>query len=208
MDDKAGRRNSMQVYKRRLGQARNYRRKVWRLAKEYKNTLFTSFLLLIVVVLLFGIFSQLKPPSTISTTPSGVTNIDYSTFIKQVNTGNVLAVTVRGNEINALLASPLNGTVKASAKSTSQSVMTDYAAWSRYIGLGNASLTNPNTSTNATIDASRAVYTLMPTNGDEQLFQLLVQKHVIVNTLPATQSATWLTLAWKFLPVVFLIIFF
>jgi cell division protease FtsH len=177
------------------------------LAKEHKNTLFTSFLLLIVVVLLFGIFSQLKPPSSISTTPTGVTNIDYSTFIKQVNTGNVLAVTVRGNDINALLANSLNSTVKASAKPTSQRVMTDYAAWSRYIGLGNASLTNPNTSTKATIDASRAVYTLMPTNGDEQLFQLLVQKHVIVNTLPATQSATWLTLVWKFLPVIFLIIF-
>jgi ATP-dependent metalloprotease FtsH len=209
MDDKAGRRKSSEVYRRRLGQARSYRRKVWRLAKEYKNALFTSFLLLIVVVLLFGIFSQLKPPTTISTTPSGVTTIDYSTFVKQVTNGNVLAVTVRGNEINALLANPLDGKVNASEKTkpTSQSVMTDYAAWSRYIGFGNASLANPNASTNASIDASRAVYTLIPTNGDDQLFPLLLQKHVIVNTLPATQSATWLTLVWKFLPIVFLIIF-
>ncbi len=207
MDDKAGRRKGSALYGRRLGQARSYWRKVWRLAKEYKNTLFTGFLLLIVVALLFGIFSQLKPPTTSDTTPNGVTTIDYSTFVKQVTTGNVLAVTVRGNEINALLANPLNSKVSSKAKPTSQSVMTDYAAWSRYIGFGNTSLTNQATSNSTTIDASRAVYTLIPTNGDEQLFPLLMQKHVIVNTLPASQSATWLAMVWKFLPVVFLIIF-
>src|SRR5579884_2617753 len=207
MDDKAGRRKGSALYGRRLGQARSYWRKVWRLAKEYKNTRFTGFLLLIVVALLFGIFSQLKPPTTSDTTPNGVTTIDYSTFLKQVTTGNVLAVTVRGNEINALLANPLNSKVSSKAKPTSQSVMTDYAAWSRYIGFGNTSLTNQATSNSTTIDASRAVYTLIPTNGDEQLFPLLMQKHVIVNTLPASQSATWLAMVWKFLPVVFLIIF-
>lgn len=207
MDDKAGRRKGSAIYGRRLGQARSYWRKVWRLAKEYKNTLFTSFLLLIVVVLLFGIFSQLKPPATNNTTPNGVTTIDYSTFVKQVTTGNVLAVTVRGNEINALLANSLNGKTSGKTKPTSQSVMADYAAWNRYIGFGNASLTNQATSTSTTIDASRAVYTLIPENGSEQLFPLLMQKHVIVNTLPASQSAAWLALVWKFLPIVFLIIF-
>src|SRR5690242_12552274 len=108
MDDKAGRRSKAAIYKRRLGQTRNYGRKVWRLVKERKSTLFSGLLLLITVGLLFGIFSQLKPPVFTNTAPAGVTSIDYSAFIRQVSSGNVLAVTVRGNEINALLASPLN----------------------------------------------------------------------------------------------------
>lgn len=213
MDDKAGRRYQVkvEVYKRRLGQARNYGRKVWWLMKERKSTLFSSCLLLITVVLLFGIFSQLKPPVFMNTAPTGVSSTDYSTFIKQVSNGNVLAVTVRGNEINALLASPLNGETKTSTskqgKPASQNVMADYASWSRYIGVGNVASVNSTVSSSSSIDASRAIYTLMPANGDSQLFPLLLQKHVIVNVLPASQSTTWLTLVWKFLPVVFLIIF-
>lgn len=210
MDDKAGRRYRAEVQGRRRGQAHYYGRKVWRWTKKYKSTLFNSFLLIFLVALLFGVFSQLQPPTFMNAAPNGVTSVDYSTFVAQVSDGNVLAVITRGNEVNALLANPSTGKESASyiAKPTSQSATADYIAWSRYIGVGNSPSANPSTSTGApAIDPARAIYTLMPKDGDPQLFPLLLQKHVIVNVIPANQTATWLSLVWKFLPIVFLIIF-
>jgi ATP-dependent metalloprotease FtsH len=210
MDDKAGRRYRAEVQGRRRGQARHYGRKFWRWTKKYKSILFNSFLLLLLVALLFGVFSQLQPPTFMNAAPNGVTSVDYSTFVTQVSNGNILAVITRGNEVNALLVSPSTGKESASnaEKPTGQSATSDYVAWSRYIGIGSAPSANPSSSVGtSTIDPSRAIYTLMPKDGDPQLFPLLLQKHVIVNVLPANQTATWLSLVWKFLPIVLLIIF-
>src|SRR5260221_8365869 len=58
----------------------------------HKQALFAGILLAGLVVLLFGVFSQFQGPSN-NTAPSGMTAVDYSTFIAQVKAGNVLAVT-------------------------------------------------------------------------------------------------------------------
>jgi hypothetical protein len=58
-------------------------------------------------MLLFGIFSQFQPPPK-STPPDGVTVIDYTTFVRQVKAGNVLAVIIQGNAIHGLLALPFS----------------------------------------------------------------------------------------------------
>src|SRR5258708_21363092 len=61
----------------------------------HKQALFAGILLAGLVVLLFGVFSQFQGPSN-NTAPSGMTAVDYSTFIAQVKAGNVMAVIFLG----------------------------------------------------------------------------------------------------------------
>src|SRR5204863_1817832 len=106
MDDKADRRNGMQRNKRRRTGKQSYGRMVWRSLQTHKNVVFTGTMLLLLVVLLVGIVSQLQPPSP-NTTPTGQTAIEYSVFVQQVKEGNVLAASIRGDEVSGLLAQPL-----------------------------------------------------------------------------------------------------
>jgi len=57
-----------------------------KLSKTQRKALLSAFLVIAMVVLLFGIFSQLQSPST-SDVPSGETSINYTTFLNQVDTG-------------------------------------------------------------------------------------------------------------------------
>src|ERR1700680_4890731 len=99
MDDKAGRRIWTQTYKRRSQSVKVYGRKARKFLKDQKNTLLTGFVLLLSVVLLFAVFGQLPPP-VFQSVPNGMTQIDYSAFITQVNAGNVAAVAGRGDEFD------------------------------------------------------------------------------------------------------------
>src|SRR5579863_8976600 len=99
MDDKGSRRFKLLPQRRRLKNVRNYRRDVPKFLKTHTQTLFTCFLLIAALILLLGLVNQLQPP-VMSSTPNGVTVINYSTFVEQVKAGNVLAVTVQGNSIN------------------------------------------------------------------------------------------------------------
>jgi len=210
MDDKASRRPRAEEYGRRRRQAKHYGRKIWKFLQTHKNTFFASFMLLLMVVLLFGIFSQFQPPTT-NSAPNGETIIDYSTFIKQVNMGNVLAVVIRGDEINGLLAQPLtqgNASPTANPTQAAQSVNTttaaDYAAWNRYVDTGNASWANGMGT--PPVSAERAVYTRIPDAGDAALMPLLLNKHVTTNTLPPAQTPGWLLLVWKFVPLILMVV--
>ncbi|MFL5656703.1 MAG: ATP-dependent zinc metalloprotease FtsH [Ktedonobacteraceae bacterium] len=161
-----------------------------------------------IVVLLFSLVSQLQAPST-NTTPGGVTAISYSAFVQQVKAGNVLAVTIQGNDVNALLASSFSQAhtppaLTATPTATPASkVAADVAAWSRYVGAGYPSW--PSTSSSP-IDPARAVFTRMPASGDAGLSQLLLNKHIMLNTLPVPQPSIWLGLLWKFVPIIFLVV--
>jgi cell division protease FtsH len=169
----------------------------------HKQALFAGILLAGLVVLLFGVFSQFQGPSN-NTAPSGMTTVDYSTFIAQVKAGNVLAVTIRDNEVNGLLAKPLQkgqAGVSAQPTITPNQRAADFAAWSHYLGTGS---NWANASANTTIDSSRLVYTQIPTGGDTALTSLLISNNVVVNTLPAAQTPGWLSLLWKFAPFIFL----
>jgi hypothetical protein len=79
----------------------SHRTNLSRLLHTQQQSLLTAALLVVIVVLLVGIFSQLQPPST-STPPDRVTVIDYTTFVRQVKAGNVLAVIIQGNAIHGL----------------------------------------------------------------------------------------------------------
>ncbi len=205
MDDKASRRGKSEEYGPRRKRLRSYRQKVWKFLQTNKNTLFTSFMLLMVVVLLFGIFGQLQPP-TISSTPSGETTIGYSNFVQQVNEGNVLAVSMQGNDIHGLLAAPLSTNAATSspparrAPLTSRAIASDYALWSHYLTNGGTSWVGEGAT--PTIDPARAVYTRAPVNGDASLMPLLLAHHVRVSTIAPQQTSIVVSLLWRLAPII------
>ncbi len=173
----------------------------------HKQSLLAVILLTGLVVLLFGVFSQLQVPST-NAPPSGTTAVDYSTLVTQVKAGNVVAVTIRGNEVNGLLAQPLQqvqaGT-SAKATITPSQRAADLAALSRFVGAGSVWANLPPASA---IDPSRLIYTRIPAGGDAALTSLLLSNDVIVNTLPVQQTPAWLSLLWRFAPFVLLVLIF
>jgi cell division protease FtsH len=74
---------------------------------KHKQLLLTGVLLTALLVLLFGVFSQLPPPDiTVQTT--GATTIDYSTFLAQVRAGNVVLVSFQDQNMEGALAKPLS----------------------------------------------------------------------------------------------------
>ena len=211
MDGKGSRRIKLsERWRRRKNVGKNaesYRHAVVKFLGTHKQSLLTTVLLLVAFMLLVGIFSQLQPPQT-STPPNGVTVINYSTLLQQVKSGNVLAVTIQGETINGLLEYPLAQNTTSTTKPVpiSQSKnAADFTAWSRYVGAGYPSW--PNSSTPA-IDPARAIYTQFPGNGDADFMQLLLSNHVIVNTLPVAQPPIWISLFWRFVPVLFLVLLF
>ena len=211
MDDKGGRRFRLLAQRRHLKRMRNYRHDVPKFLKTHTQTFFTCFLLIAAVVLLFGIFSQFQPPVT-NSTPNGVTVINYSTFVEQVKAGNVLAVTVQGNSVNALLAKPIAQNSAAQATPASSSIgkstvgqnAAAIAAWNRFVSEGSSSW--PAVNSAPAVDPARAVYTLLPTNGSASLSQLLTSSHVSLNTLPVAQPSIWIGLFWRFLPLLLLVL--
>jgi ATP-dependent metalloprotease FtsH len=173
----------------------------------HRQSLLAVILLTGLVVLLFGVFSQLQVPST-NVPPSGTTAVDYSTLVTQVKAGNVVAVTIRGNEVNGLLAQPLQ---QVQAGTSTRATITpnqraaDFAALSRFVGAGSVWANLPPAST---IDPSRLIYTRIPAGGGAALTSLLLSNDVIVNTLPVQQSPAWLSLLWRFAPFVLLALIF
>src|SRR5260221_11450616 len=73
----------------------------------HKQSLLAVILLTGLVVLLFGVFSQLQVPST-NAPPSGTTAVDYSTLVTQVKAGNVVAVFIWGGKRKGVVCAPLN----------------------------------------------------------------------------------------------------
>ena len=173
----------------------------------HKQSLLAVILLTGLVALLFGVFSQLQVPST-NAPPSGTTAVDYSTLVTQVKAGNVVAVTIRGNEVNGLLAQPLQqvqaGT-SAKVTITPNQRAADLAALSRFVGAGSVWANLPPASA---IDPSQLIYTRVPAGGDAALTSVLLSNDVIVNTLPVQQTPAWLSLLWRFAPFVLLVLIF
>src|SRR5437763_4209948 len=140
MDGNGDRRMNLKVRWRRPKDVRSYRQSVLKFLRTQKQFLLTSVLLTVVIILLFSLVSQLQAPST-NTTPGGATAMSYSAFVQQVKAGNVLAVTIQGQDINALLASSFSQahttTLTATATAISPSkIAKDVAAWNRYVGAG------------------------------------------------------------------------
>ncbi|HVU70219.1 MAG TPA: ATP-dependent zinc metalloprotease FtsH [Ktedonobacteraceae bacterium] len=171
--------------------------------KTHRSALFSGFFILIIVALLIGITVQLQGPAE-DDMPAGETSINYSAFLSQVNEGNVLAVTVRGNHVNALLVRPLGQAAVRPAATLSAAQRSEQAeTWARYTG----SLSSGGMDASTTgVDPARMVYTSVPANGMSQLLPLLQQQHVTIVTQADAQTPGWLGLIWKFAPLLFLLV--
>ena len=203
MDDKADRQMQPKIHGRHFKKINRYRREAWKFLREHKNIVFTCALLVLFVGLLFGLVSQMPVP-TANTAPNGVTTVDYNTLVKQVQSGNVQAVAIQGDDVNALLKSPLNGPTTSKDHTIQDKVAsnaTDYAIWSRMIGMS-----NPAAGVNfSQMNSQRAIYAHVPQGGKTLLLTMLSASNVQVNILRIAQQSNWLSLFWHFLPIIFLV---
>ena len=215
MDDKADRQPQSEKRWRRRKDVRTYgpnyvkRRlsKYVKLLNTHKQSLLTSVLLLIMTVLLFSVVSQLQPPTT-DYGPNGIPVVGYSTFEAQLEAGNVLAVTIQGNDLTGLLISPIGkgqSSVATQQVSTPGERAAEIAAWSHFTGATGSWTVS---TTSPAIDPARTFYTRLPANGDATLTSLLLSKHVNVTTIPAAQTPFLLGLLWKFAPFILFFLLF
>ncbi len=215
MDDTGSRRQRAEVRQRRRQMRKKNKTDIWQWARAHKRNILTSVLVLLVVILLFGLASELQGPAS-TTTPPNVTVITYSAFVKQVETGNVVAVTIQGNQLNAFLSKPLAGAMQSgqseqigpstqvSATAQSNSAL-NYAAWAHMMNQNSPSWTN---STQSSVNPNQAMYTQVPPGSGVQLMSMLLSKHITITTLPVAQSSQWLNLIWHFVPIILLMLLF
>jgi cell division protease FtsH len=201
MDDTGSRRRKLEAYERWQKSVKNYRRMFWKFLTTQRGTLFTGVLLVLLVVLLFGIASQLRAPA-VSSTPSGMTAIDYSTLLRQVHAGNVVAVILQHDEIDGLLKTPLtqsSATPSHHGKSANNDV--DYTGWLAQVRANGAAWTKLPPASG--IDPARAVFTRLPRGGDTQLIALLLSQGVTVTALPVATTPIWIDVLVACLSVLF-----
>lgn len=209
MDGKGNRRpaGNGRMRKRSILNALKSRKQFVNFLKTHKSTLTAGFLITVMVVLLFGIFSQFQAPAN-DDVPAGETSIPYSTLLNQVNSGNVLAVTIRGNGVSALLLKEMANPAKTQQSQNTTPLseskrQADITAWTHYINAANST----SWSTQAPgIDPGRMVYTTMPSDGSSQLMALLINQHVTVLTQQPAQTPAWIGALLKFAPLLFLLV--
>src|SRR5579885_651891 len=199
MDGKGSRGLHTENNRRRQNSVTKYGKQAIHYVKAHKQGFLAGILLMMMIALLFGIFSQFQAP-TVNAATGSETNINYSTFIAQVKAGNVVAVTIRGQDIQGLLAQPLSQHTAVALSPSDRAAQ--FTAFSRYVGAG-STWASPNSGPG--IDPSRLIYTRMPAGGDAGLTSLLLSNHVMVTTLPQNSSPIWLSILWRFAP--FLLLF-
>lgn len=175
MENKSDRRWKLEGLWRRHQDTTSYRSTVARFLRTHRQSLLASILLFVLLVLLFAIFSQLQPPVT-DNPPPGVTVVSYNTFVQQVKTSNMRAVTIQGDELTGVLAHSIQG--KACAAPPAITLFSPLPP------------KDPCT-----------IYTRAPASSDFTLMPLLRSSDVVITTLPAGQSSVWLNLLWKVAPI-------
>jgi cell division protease FtsH len=205
MDGKGSRRLSPGIDRPRRRNVVAFGKKCAKLLVFHRQSLLAGILLTSIVILLFGVFSRFQPPS-FNTPPGGTTAVDYSVFKEQISAGNVIAVSIQNNEVNALLAHSLQqgqSATHSQASINAKQRSLDFTAWSHYLGASSSWASAPVTNT---IDPSRLLYTRIPNGGDATLTPLLLSKNVIVTTLPVAKTPIWISLGMRFLPLLLLVL--
>src|SRR5712692_917886 len=175
--------------------------------RKHKQSFLATALLTIITVLLFAISSQLQAP-TMNMVPSGVTAVDYSTFVEQVKARNVLVVVIQGNDVNGLLVSPLGQGGSSSSPPTALTPderAAKITAWARSMSAGYSTWSTPSVGQSAP-DAAHTFYTRLPTTGDSAFMPLLRSRHVIIKMIPAAQPSLWFSLLVRFIPIILLVL--
>ncbi len=115
----------------------------------------------------------------------------------------MLAVTIRGDDLNGLLINPLSQQVAGQPTITANQRAQDFTAFSRYVGGSSVWANLPQTST---VDTSLLVYTTLPATGDASFVPLLTSNHVQISTLPPPQTPIWLSVLWRIVPLLFIVL--
>ncbi|MEZ4869115.1 MAG: ATP-dependent zinc metalloprotease FtsH [Caldilineaceae bacterium] len=123
------------------------------------------------------------------------TPVDYSTFRQQVQDGNVVQVTVQGDQIEGNFAQPVM------LQTGSESGVA--AAFPTVAPTAETAPTSAAPTTAPTVEVTHFV-TYLPSFGDNQLLGLLEAQNVAVTTLPVSTGSWWLLLL-NFLPFLLLI---
>src|SRR6266852_5995250 len=190
---------------RRPGVKREKRRKAIQRGRttfiRQKHLLLTGILLTALLLLLFGICSQLPAPD-LNQPPRGTTVIDYSTFLAQVREGNVLEVSLRDQDIEGLLARPVSRGQVTQAK-----MAPPYAGADLSAGYYAFAREAPATASPPLVPAD-LVFTRLPARGDATLIPLLMSKHVAIETMPSAQPPAWILMLWKPLSFLFFLLIF
>ncbi len=140
--------------------------------KEHKQTFLTGVLLFALLVLLFAVSCRLQAPGA-SNPPRGATIVNYNTFVDQVKDGNMLSVTIQGDELTGVLAHSIQGPACAAPP-----VVRTYNPYS-------PATPSPR------LDPC-TIYTRSPASGDFTLSPLLLSHGVVIKTLPLKQQSIWL----------------
>jgi FtsH Extracellular len=175
MENKSDRRFNLEDYWRHHAVKPYSRNTVSKFLKEHKQSILTCVLLFILLVALVGVCSQLQGPNT-NNPPPGVTVVDYSTFMEQVKAGNILKVTIRGDEITGTLADSLHGQPCTPSSGIN--------ANDPFVALDSSQ----------PADSICTIYTRLPARGESALLPWLLSHGVVITTLPVKQSSIWLRL--------------
>ncbi|MGH2498110.1 MAG: ATP-dependent zinc metalloprotease FtsH [Ktedonobacteraceae bacterium] len=202
MDGKGGRGRSSGDARRRQKTGVKNVRTIAHYLKTHIQALLAGGLVITLIVLLFGVFSNFQGP-VLSTPPTGETVLDYSSFLAQVKAGNMLAVNIRGSDLNGLLVRSLSQPNTGKPAITPDQRAQDFTAFSRYVGASSTWAASPQAQT---LDTSRLIYARLPATGDASLMPLLVSNHVQISTLPPVQTPAWLAILWRIIPFLFIVL--
>lgn len=189
MNDKSDRQFKTEDHWKHHNNQSSKHHSVTKFLKEHKQSVGTGVLIGIMLVLLFGISSQLQGPPT-SQPPAGVTVVDYGTFVAQVKTGNILSVAIRGNQITGTMQHTLQG----------QSCNT-HAGTARNDPLISMQMWFP-----TFFPATCTIFTYLPARIDSALLPLLLSHGVVIYTHPPQPQPFWQDFLWLLVPVVILLI--
>ena len=154
--------------------------------KEHKQTFLTGVLLFALLVLLFAISSWLQAPGT-NNPPRGATIVNYNTFVDQVKDGNMLTVTIQGDELTAVLAHSIQGPACAAPP-----MVDPYSPYS------------PAPRSHRVVPCT--IYTRSPASSDFTLVPLLLSHGVVIKTLPLKQQSIWLIFRLGLVPAILILL--
>src|SRR6266487_7198843 len=174
---------------------------------RHKQLLLTGVLLTALLLLLFGICSQLSAPD-LDAPPTGTTVIDYGTFLAQVRAGHVLEVSLQDQDIVGLLARPVERRQVTQTQMSSLHVRADLGTEYDVLAREASNFGLPPSAASPPPVPADLVFSRLPGRGDAMLMPLLVSKHVVIKMLPSAQPPPWFSLLWKPLSFLFSLLTF
>lgn len=167
--------------------------------------LLTGLLLAALLILLIGIARELPNPPPPSP-PDIFTSVAYSTLVRQVQAGQVVAVNIQGNELDGLLARSLtqridHGFPPPSMAAPTNTADIETATVASFVDCGPSVSASCFDEDDAPLfPRERIVYTLFPQQDAAFLLPLLMSRHVVVNIVPTMPHPAWVVVLWKTLP--------